>query len=110
MIQKFALTFRRDGQNINIRNIEALRENFNIHDVMRHFNSQSLQRWLQSRGYESELESIRVLKEDIDNFLQSNSNGDDVVAKLETLILELHNIFNVTPPPPPQMLKELQSA
>ena len=46
-----------DGQ--KVRTLEELRENFNLEDVLEHFYSGKLQKWLSSRDYQYELEQVK---------------------------------------------------
>ena len=47
-----------------VRDLEDLREHFNIEDLLAAFNNGSLQRWLQVRGLTTALEKIRTLPKD----------------------------------------------
>ena len=54
---KFALPC--DGQ--PVRTIEQLQENFNINDVLEHYESGKLADWLESRAYMAELEAVKTI-------------------------------------------------
>lgn len=48
---------------IMVRNIEELRENFDINKIISHFLSGSLIRWLEDRYYDEECEKVRQIKQ-----------------------------------------------
>ncbi|CCB79245.1 hypothetical protein HBZC1_02590 [Helicobacter bizzozeronii CIII-1] len=56
-LAKFALTC--DGEKIT--SLEQLKEHFNLLDVLEHYKTNTLWRWLRSRGYESELQGIEAI-------------------------------------------------
>ena len=49
--------FNVDGQ--QVRTVEELRENFNLEDVLKHFYSGKLQKWLVSHDYKHELDQVK---------------------------------------------------
>ena len=49
--------FNVDGQ--QVRTLEELRENFNLEDVLKHFYSGKLQKWLVSHDYKHELDQVK---------------------------------------------------
>ena len=49
--------FNVDGQ--QVRTVEELRENFNLEDVLKHFYSGKLQKWLSSHDYKHELDQVK---------------------------------------------------
>ena len=49
--------FNVDGQ--QVRTLEELRENFNLEDVLKHFYSGKLQKWLISHDYKHELDQVK---------------------------------------------------
>ncbi|MCK0515251.1 hypothetical protein MXE38_10430 [Anaerobiospirillum sp. NML120448] len=49
--------FNVDGQ--QVRTVEELRENFNLEDVLKHFYSGKLQKWLISHDYKHELDQVK---------------------------------------------------
>ncbi|WP_163532221.1 hypothetical protein [Helicobacter suis] len=49
-----------DGQRVT--SLEQLREHFNLLDVLEHYKTGHLQRWLKSRGLTSQLEKIGAIK------------------------------------------------
>lgn len=53
-----------------VRNLEEMQEHFSIEDMLNYFKNGLLERWLEVRGYETELESVKEidLKED-NNFI-----------------------------------------
>lgn len=59
---KFALLC--DGQ--PVRTLEKLQENFNINDVLEHYESGKLADWLESRDYEEELETLKKINKNVD--------------------------------------------
>ena len=44
-----------------VRTLDDLREHFSIEDVLAHYKSGMLERWLEVRGYEKELDAIRAV-------------------------------------------------
>jgi hypothetical protein len=56
-----------------VRNIDDLRENFSIDDVLNYYENKLLQRWLKVRGYEEELRKVEEI---------SSSKSGDIVKKL----------------------------
>ncbi|WP_104694939.1 hypothetical protein [Helicobacter salomonis] len=57
-LAKFALTC--DGERIT--SLEQLKDHFNLLDVLEHYKTNTLWRWLRSRGYVSELEGVEAIK------------------------------------------------
>ena len=49
--------FNVDGQ--QVRTVEELQENFNLEDVLKHFYSGKLQKWLVSHDYKHELDQVK---------------------------------------------------
>ena len=49
--------FNVDGQ--QVRTVEELRKNFNLEDVLKHFYSGKLQKWLVSHDYKHELDQVK---------------------------------------------------
>ena len=49
--------FNVDGQ--QVRTVEELQENFNLEDVLKHFYSGKLQKWLSSHDYKHELDQVK---------------------------------------------------
>ncbi|CCB80828.1 hypothetical protein [Helicobacter bizzozeronii] len=47
--------------NHRVRNLEELKEHFDILDVLEHYKANTLQRWLQSRTLQSELEQVLAI-------------------------------------------------
>jgi len=62
-----------------IRTIDDLQNNFSIEDVLEYYNNKLLHRWLQVRGYHTELEAVSAI------------DGDEPME----IIKELIRIFNV---------------
>ncbi|WP_104751023.1 hypothetical protein [Helicobacter salomonis] len=56
-LAKFALTC--DGEKIT--SLEQLKEHFNLLDVLEHYKTNTLWRWLRSRGYQNELAGIEAI-------------------------------------------------
>ena len=52
------------GNGESVRNIEELRENFDLSSVMTYFTDGKLLTWLENRYYEKEIEEINTLKQD----------------------------------------------
>lgn len=48
----------------HIRDIDDLRENFNIHDILQNFNDGILERWLRVRKMDSEIEALQSIKDE----------------------------------------------
>ncbi|MGX3044052.1 hypothetical protein [Helicobacter sp. T3_23-1056] len=44
--------------------LESLRENFNFNDILTHFKSGKLEKWLKAQGYEQEYEKVANLSKD----------------------------------------------
>ncbi|BCZ17481.1 hypothetical protein NHP190003_07630 [Helicobacter sp. NHP19-003] len=57
-LAKFALHC--DGEKVT--SLEQLKEHFNLLDILEHYKSGTLHRWLKSRGYASELEGVEAIK------------------------------------------------
>ncbi|WP_104757964.1 hypothetical protein [Helicobacter salomonis] len=56
-LAKFALTC--DGEKIT--SLEQLKDHFNLLDVLEHYKTNTLWRWLRSRGYQNELTGIEAI-------------------------------------------------
>ncbi|WP_104740335.1 hypothetical protein [Helicobacter bizzozeronii] len=56
-LAKFALTC--DGEKIT--SLDQLKEHFNLLDVLEHYKTNTLWRWLRSRGYQNELQGIEAI-------------------------------------------------
>lgn len=74
-IPKFNLTM--DGE--LVRSIEELQNNFSVDDILDHFESKRLQKWLKSRGFTDYLTKVEAI--------QSSDKGD--------IIKELMDIFEI---------------
>ncbi|WP_163555125.1 hypothetical protein [Helicobacter suis] len=113
-IAKFPLLC--DGQRVS--SLEQLREHFNLLDVLEHYKTGHLQRWLKSRGFTSQLEKIEAIKasEDaeilsalclifeieadkqmIQEVLESHTSTKKEIKKTQVQTLP---ISTITPPPP----------
>ncbi|WP_104639735.1 NAD-dependent DNA ligase [Helicobacter bizzozeronii] len=57
-LAKFALTC--DGEKIT--SLEQLKEHFNLLDVLEHYKTNTLWRWLRSRDYENELRGVEAIQ------------------------------------------------
>ena len=71
MSTSFKFNLLVDGQ--KVRTLEELRKNFNLDDVLEHFFSGKLQKWLASRDYKHELDQVKDI---------ASSNKLDVSSKL----------------------------
>lgn len=49
---------------IPVRDLEGLRNNFNLDDLLDHYRSGVLQRWLEVRGYSAEFANVKAIKTD----------------------------------------------
>ena len=59
-----------------VRTLEGLQEHFSIEDMLKYFRNGLLERWLEVRGYEAELEAVRDIDPDDDNkFIIKNFVG-----------------------------------
>ncbi|GLH59639.1 hypothetical protein [Helicobacter ailurogastricus] len=56
-LAKFALAC--DG--VRVTSLEQLKEHFNLLDILEHYQSGTLHRWLKSRGYENELQGVEAM-------------------------------------------------
>ena len=77
MSTSFKFNLLVDGQ--KVRTLEELRENYNLEDILAHFYSGKLQKWLASRDYKHELDQVKDI---------ASSNKLDVSSKL----LDIFNI------------------
>lgn len=66
--KKFALELE-DG--ITVRDLEGLRENFSIIKLYEHYQSGKLQKWLEARYYDNELEQVNQLNFNLETFCQN---------------------------------------
>lgn len=64
-MKQIKFNLRCDGK--SIRSIEALRENFNIEDVMENFENGQLLKWLECRDYKEEFDDVKTLMAEIEN-------------------------------------------
>mgnify|MGYP003416271723 CR=1 FL=1 len=46
-----------------IRNLDDLKENFVIEDILNYYNNKLLQKWLKVRGFEEEFEKVNKINE-----------------------------------------------
>ncbi|WP_086246055.1 hypothetical protein [Campylobacter devanensis] len=56
---------------VGVSSLEGLQDNFNIEDIMEHFKSGLLMRWLDVQGLETELKELKKLDQNSDNLAQS---------------------------------------
>lgn len=77
MAKKIKFYLHCNGQ--KIANMEALRKNFNLEDIVEQFQSGKLQRWLESQGFVRELEKVRAI----------SAKGIEQVAKELLKVFEL---------------------
>lgn len=47
-----------------VRNLDELRDNFNIEDILTSYRNGSLKRWLETRGLEEELSKLKNIPDD----------------------------------------------
>lgn len=66
MAKKIKFNLQVNG--VGVSSLEGLQNNFNIEDIMEHFKSGLLMRWLEVQGLETELKEISKLSEKSDNF------------------------------------------
>ncbi|MDY6123035.1 MAG: hypothetical protein SPI08_00675 [Campylobacter sp.] len=66
MAKKIKFNLQVNG--VSVSSLESLQNNFNIEDIMEHFKSGLLMRWLEVQGLETELKEISKLSEKSDNF------------------------------------------
>lgn len=66
MAKKIKFNLQVNGASVS--SLESLQNNFNIEDIMEHFKSGLLMRWLEVQGLETELKEISKLSEKSDNF------------------------------------------
>ncbi|WP_086244428.1 hypothetical protein [Campylobacter devanensis] len=66
MAKKIKFNLQVNG--VGVSSLESLQNNFNIEDIMEHFKSGLLMRWLEVQGLETELKEISKLSEKSDNF------------------------------------------
>lgn len=68
MAKKIKFNLQVNG--VGISSLEGLQDNFNIEDIMEHFKSGLLMRWLEVQGLETELQEINKLSQskNTDNF------------------------------------------
>ncbi|BCZ19735.1 hypothetical protein NHP190012_13770 [Helicobacter sp. NHP19-012] len=88
-LAKFALSC--DG--VKVTSLEQLKEHFNLLDILEHYKSGTLSRWLRSRGYENELQGIEAINATEDaEILNALCGVFGIEADLETIsaILEEH--------------------
>lgn len=77
MAKKIKFNLHCNGQ--KIANMESLRENFNLEDIVEHFQSGRLQRWLEAQGFVCELEKVRAIN----------------ATEIEQIIKELLQVFEI---------------
>lgn len=66
MAKKIKFNLQVNGASVS--SLESLQNNFNIEDILEHFKSGLLMRWLEVQGLETELKEISKLSEKSDNF------------------------------------------
>lgn len=66
MAKKIKFNLQVNGASVS--SLEGLQNNFNIEDILEHFKSGLLMRWLEVQGLETELKEISKLSEKSDNF------------------------------------------
>ena len=72
--------------NVEVRNIEELRENFDIESVMTYFLRGTLNRWLANNYYDDILESIQKLTGEEENIDQMLANALGIGQKIQYLV------------------------
>ena len=58
---KFYLEFKVKDKEISLRNLDELRNNFFIEQIMEHYYSGKLEEWLEVWHYQDELEKVRAI-------------------------------------------------
>ncbi|MDD7513837.1 MAG: hypothetical protein PUK08_01295 [Campylobacter lanienae] len=69
MAKKIKFNLQVNGASVS--SLESLQNNFNIEDIMEHFKSGLLMRWLEVQGLETELKELKKLDQNSDNLAQS---------------------------------------
>jgi uncharacterized coiled-coil DUF342 family protein len=64
MAKKIKFNLILDGK--DVRDLDGLRKNFNLDDLLSYFQSELLHRWLDVRGFHKELNMVRTLSKDSD--------------------------------------------
>ncbi|RAZ25168.1 hypothetical protein [Campylobacter hyointestinalis] len=59
MAKKIKFNLQVNGASVS--SLESLQNNFNIEDIMEHFKSGLLMRWLEVQGLETELKELKKL-------------------------------------------------
>ncbi|WP_063998821.1 hypothetical protein [Campylobacter hyointestinalis] len=59
MAKKIKFNLQVNGTSVS--SLESLQNNFNIEDIMEHFKSGLLMRWLEVQGLETELKELKKL-------------------------------------------------
>lgn len=85
---KFPLIMK---EGVEVRNIDELRENFDLEKVISYYLEGKLQRWLQNRNYEEELSKIKELNTSSDKFIKNLCISLDVQYKKDKS-LDIYNI------------------
>ena len=62
-----------------VRTLDQLKDNFNIDDILQHYKSGVLQRWLETRGIEEELKKINKIKGS--NLIETAKNLSEIFNK-----------------------------
>lgn len=100
MAKKIKFNLHCNGQ--KIANMESLRENFNLEDIVEHFQSGRLQRWLEAHGLAKELEKVKAICADdiaqiakvlIKAFDIEISNSEEEEAVYDIQYLQKRNEF-----------------
>lgn len=77
-----------------VRTLEQLKDNFNIDDILQHYKSGVLQRWLETRGIEEELKKINKIKGS--NLIETAKNLSEIfnknisIEEIEHAVYHLH--------------------
>lgn len=87
---KFPLIMK-DG--IEVRNIEGLRENFDLEKIINYYVEGKLQRWLQDRNYDNELTQILDLDEKSINLNQELCSIFDVTYEECAMDMDIEKII-----------------
>jgi len=83
MAKKIKFNLILDG--VAVRDLNSLRDNFNLDDLIAYFRGGVLQRWLDVRGFKSELREVEKIDRD--------TSGDEVARKL----IEIFQISQLLP-------------
>ncbi|RAZ50644.1 hypothetical protein [Campylobacter hyointestinalis] len=90
MAKKIKFNLQVNGASVS--SLESLQNNFNIEDIMEHFKSGLLMRWLEVQGLETELKELKKLDQNSDNLAQSILKIFDMDFDKNALKITLNDI------------------